>query len=567
MILLKIIGGFVLMGIITVMGNRIRLIRRMLFLPRPSELDPDPYSIFRLVFQAGIILFLWIYGAGKLIPYVRPIPLIGEFLYILVKYCLPLYWLYIIMDEVRGLFPKRSRGKLTSTDGFELETTAGTVLLNNPFRGVFISGGAGAGKSQSLIEPLLIQAGKQNYSGVVYDFKFPVLAEVVNGAFSGRVKPYFINFTDLNRSHRINPIDPAYLLNSVYAREAAITILKNLDSKAYEKRDFWIQSAETIFTGVILFLKNNYPNHCTIPHAVSLILDGSPEELIALLSSDLEVKGIISSVRSACGSEKTLSSMFATLQNYLSLLNTKEIFYVTSKSDFHLELNDPENPILLVIGNDDRIRQSLSPIISLIMSQAIKQMNRPGRHKSLVLLDEAPTINIPNFSQLPATGRSNRIATVYAVQDFAQMEAELGRTDAERIISNLNNQFYGRTTNIATAERVSRLFGEYEKMLISESKSRSSKSIFDTETTTSARSSSIQLRKVLEPREVVEYRPGQFAGILAESNYIRGEFYFKPAKSSYSKEIEPFSRVDQQLLDSVFAQIKDEASQILNSKT
>lgn len=452
---------------------------------------------------------------------------------------------------------------------FRVQDDMKKIVLNNPFRGVFISGGAGAGKSKSLIEPIIQQAGAKNYAGIVYDFKFPTLAKEVAGSYkNSEVKPYFINFTDLSRSHLVNPISPEYITNAIFARESAITILTNIDSKAVQKRDFWVQSAESLLTGVIWFLRNNHPEYCTLPHVVSVILETPPKKLIELLSSDDEVSGIIASLRSAQDSENTLAGMFASVQNYLSILNTKENFWVLQNSQFSLKLNDPEAPKMLVVGNNDQISKSLSPIIALIISTALKQMNQEGGAKSVVILDEAPTINIPNFAQIPATARSNKIATVYAVQDIAQMEAELGKHESEKILANLNSQFYGRTTNTATAERVSKLFGEYEKEIVtrSDSKGKSIETLGERESSKNRSiSTTTQLRKVLEPATLTKAQVGQFACVLAESNTTEFIGQFK-AEQSKATPIESFLTVTEEKLKSNFKQIKEESKWIIEAQ-
>lgn len=451
---------------------------------------------------------------------------------------------------------------------FRVQDEMKKIVLNNPFRGIFISGGAGAGKSKSLIEPIIQQAGAKDYAGIVYDFKFPTLAKEVAGSYAGsEVKPYYINFTDLSRSHLVNPIAPEYITNAIFARESAITILTNIDAKAVQKRDFWVQSAEALLTGVIWYLRNNHPEYCTLPHAVSLIIESPSKKLIELLSSDDEVSGMIASLRSAQDSENTLAGMFATVQNYLSVLNTKENFWVLQTSQFSLKLNDPEAPKMLVVGNNDQISKSLSPIIALIISTALKQMNQEGRSKSVVILDEAPTINIPNFAQIPATARSNKIATVYAVQDIAQMEAELGKQESEKILANLNSQFYGRTTNTATAERVSKLFGEYEKEIVtrSDSKGKSVEVLGERESSKNKSiSTTTQLRKVLEPATLTKAQVGQFACVLAESNVTDfvGQFQTEPSKTT---AIEAFMRVTEKDLKENFKQIKEESKWVIEA--
>jgi type IV secretory pathway TraG/TraD family ATPase VirD4 len=64
---------------------------------------------------------------------------------------------------------------------------------------------------------------------------------------------------------------------------------------------------------------------------------------------------------------------------------------------------------------------------------------------------------------IPAIARSNKVATIYMAQDFSQMVFSYGKEAAEVIISNLNNQFYGRVGSLATAKHVSELFGKEKK--------------------------------------------------------------------------------------------------------
>jgi hypothetical protein len=413
--------------------------------------------------------------------------------------------------------------------GLTLPTQTGPIHLANPYRGVLIVGGAGSGKSKSLIEPLIQQAGAQGMAGLVYDFKFPTLANEVAGSYAqtSAITPYYVNFTDLNRSHRINPIDPALLASVSFAREAAVTVFANLDYKASQARNFWIQSAEVLLTGAIWYLRQHHPQQCSLPHAVSLILEADPLTLVKTLSQDEQTRGIIASVNSATGSENQLAGVFATIQNYLSVLNSPDIFWVLSGNDVPLDLNSPQTPSILVVGNDPGLSDTFSPLISLIVATALKRMNQPGRVPSMVVLDEAPTLFIPNFQQIPATARSNKVATVYAVQDVAQMEGTLGLQVSEMIISNLSNQFFGRTTNPKTAERVTRLFGKYDRAYETQSQQHSDHS------SSIGRSYGIQQRDRLEAQEVMRFKTGEFAGLIAEGNQdeFRAQFIASPSKA------------------------------------
>lgn len=469
---------------------------------------------------------------------------------------------YNVFRAVSSPQPPAQPGSGDQPLTFTLRTTSGpNVRLGNPFRGTFIAGGAGSGKSKSIIEPIIQQAAAAGLTGVVYDFKFPTLAEEVAGSYAGTgVTPYFVNFTDLTRSHRVNPLAPALLATASFAREAAATIITNLDPKAAQQRNFWIQSGEVLLAGCIWYLRRNHPAQCSLPAAVSLILDSDAPQLLATLQQDEEVRGLIASIASASKSENTIAGVFSTIQNYLAVLNTPEIFWVMSGHDVPFDLNTAATPGVLVVGNDPALSSTFSPLISLVVATAIKRLNQQGRLPSLVLLDEAPTLFIPNFAQLPATARSNRVATVYAVQDVAQMEALTSRQESEMILANLGNQFWGRTTNTATAERVSKMFGKIDKEYRSttEGKSKSDPlNIFQlsTRTKSTSESVSVQQRDKLEAQEVMRFRVGEFAGLAVEGGRpeFRATFRAEPTKAI---KIAPFQEASAEQVRQNFAAIK-----------
>ena len=119
----------------------------------------------------------------------------------------------------------------------------------------------------------------------------------------------------------------------------------------------------------------------------------------------------------------------------------------------------PRIPAFLTLGNSPTLSSTFSPVLALLATVAIKQMNQQRKAPSAVILDEAPTLYIPGFEQLPATGRENKMATVYAAQDISQIEDMYGRSKKDALLANLNNQFYGRVGHRETAQYISDLWG------------------------------------------------------------------------------------------------------------
>ena len=153
-------------------------------------------------------------------------------------------------------------------------------------------------------------------------------------------------------------------------------------------------------------------------------------------------------------------------------------------------------------------------------------MNQPDKHPSFVLLDEAPTVFIPNIEVLPNTGRSNKIATVIMCQDLAQLEDGYGREKADVLFASCNSHFYGRVASSKTAEILSKQFGKADKVYITANEGRNTRKFGKTV----GRSETIQERDVIKPSEFLNLQVGEFAGLAVESNKPTFRSRFKQAQ-------------------------------------
>ena len=362
------------------------------------------------------------------------------------------------------------------------------------------------------------------FCGIIYDFKSPTLTNELEGFLSqktSRFKHYNINFNDLQRSNRVNPLDPRYIINASYAREFSTAIINNLLPESLEKKDFWVRSCTDVLAAIIFYLSRELPEYSTLPHAVALVLTDE-RKIINLLSNNLQCSGMVKSLETALNndSREQLSGVISTLQSAMSVLNTPEIFYPLSGNDFSLEVNNPADPIWLSLGNSPIIPETYSPVLSLIITVALKQMNQAGKHHSAILLDEAPTLYIPKLEIIPATARSNKVSISFFAQDFSQIVSQYGQKNADVIISLLNNQFFGRVSSQKTAEYVSKLFGKTDQYFESHSQSRGRSSTITTNSKSEGTSKnfSIQERERIKPQDILQFDVGHFCGILVEGS-------------------------------------------------
>jgi type IV secretory pathway TraG/TraD family ATPase VirD4 len=473
-----------------------------------------------------------------------------------------------ILQKKDSFGVRNDKRKILTPYSFNFRTRDGWINVVNPFRGVFISGGAGSGKSYSLANPIIHQAIGKGYCGLVYDFKFPVLTEEVNKALvlAGRrdIKHYIVNFYDPTRSHRLNPLKPENMPLVSYAEEYALAIINNLLLESIRKKDFWIRSANAILTAVIWFLKKHHPEHCTIPHVINTILYKDYLHVMSMLETDEQCSDMIRSALTAIENEaeNQVAGVIGTLQISITKINSPEICWVLSGDDFDLDLNNSSDTKLLTLGSHPTLVDTFSPVISCIATVALKLMNQPGKRHSFVLLDEAPTIYIPKLDMIPATARSNKVATIYMAQDFSQMIASYGKEVADVVIANLNNQFYGRVGSASTAKHVSELFGKEEKKVQSSSRGRN---MHDKgQSNNESVSSSLQERWLVRPQDVCSLQVGEFIGMTVES---KEPYFWSKIKLAMQKEgdytIPPFATgID---VERNFSKIKEEVESIISS--
>lgn len=407
---------------------------------------------------------------------------------------------------------------------FKIGASPEDIYIFNPFRSIFVSGTAGSGKSVSFAFNLLMQAVKQNYSIIQYDFKSPILTDYLESLkihFNANFSHYYINFNDVEYSHRVNPLNPKFLPNSTYAREYATAIVFNLLPESLKHNDFWIRSATDLLTACIWYLKEEHPDKCTLPHVCNLILNDD-KELLSLLQLHPETADMTVSIYNAMKrkADAQLAGVVGTLQSAIAKINTPVINYILSGNDFDLDINNPNDPKYVSIGSTPDLADTFSPVISLIFTVAFKQMNKQNKHHSFVLLDEGPTLFIPKLESLPATARDNKVSLCYMCQDISQMVDMFGQTKAEVIISNLNSQFWGKSTNPKSAEHISRMFGKYDKAFETLSRSKGESKGFSTGVRNFGRNTgtheststneSIHERSRVKPQEVLELETGEF---------------------------------------------------------
>lgn len=411
---------------------------------------------------------------------------------------------------------------------FQFSTKDGILTVNKPQQNIYIDGGPGSGKSESWIKGFIYQCAERNYPGFIYDWEgdptkkdCPILSKVAFGSIEHfKKKGYdtpqfaFINFVDMSRTVRINILSEKYVIKgneSLFIRNIAITLMKNLESSWKEKTDFWANNAiNYVYSIAYKCYKERDKGIGTLAHTIAFALSDS-ELVFEWLSEDPEIALNMSAMLSAwkLGAQQQTAGAVSSAQTPLVLLNNKNIFWVFSplpEEEFSLDITNKKHPTLLCIGNAPGIKEAVSPAISCIASVIMSQMNNPGKMKSVFLVDEFPTILLQGIDSFIGTARKHYVSTILAVQDFNQAVRDYGEKSAKILKASCGTQAYGMTGNENTAKEIEALFGEQKE---------AQESYSHQDTGTGSMTESLQKEKVIKARDVVGQPVGHFIGKIA----------------------------------------------------
>ncbi len=154
-----------------------------------------------------------------------------------------------------------------------------------------------------------------------------------------------------------------------------------------------------------------------------------------------------------------LEGQVASAKIGMARLASPQLYWVLSGNDFTLDINNPKHPKIVCMGNNPEKQQVYGAVLSLYISRLIRQVNKKNQLKCSVIFDEFPTIFFNHIDSLIATARSNKVATMLAMQDFSQLKKDYGKDQAEVIMNITGNIISGQVMG-DTAKQLSERFGK-----------------------------------------------------------------------------------------------------------
>lgn len=483
---------------------------------------------------AGILLF---FCSGWLLHLPLPVRVLGPLygLTLLIGYCLMLaagVWLGRLIKERMFEDPFNDENEsfmqetrlMTNDYSVNLPTLfyykrqwhPGWINVVNPFRATVVLGTPGSGKSYAIVNQFIKQQIEKGFSMYIYDFKFDDLSIIaynhLRTHLSGyKIPPkfYVINFDDPRHSHRCNPIHRDFMTDISDAYESAYTIMLNLNKTWITKQgDFFVESPIILLAAIIWFLKiYDGGRYCTFPHAIEL-LNKKYADVFVILTSYPELENYLSPFMDAWkgGAQDQLQGQIASAKIPLSRMISPQLYWVMTGDDFTLDINNPKAPKILCVGNNPDRQNIYSAALGLYNSRIVRLINKKGKLKSAVIIDELPTIYFRGLDNLIATARSNKVAVCLGFQDFSQLTRDYGDKESKVIQNTVGNIFSGQVVG-DTAETLSKRFGKILQQRKSVSFAQGSTTL----------STNTQMDSLIPPSKIGNLSQGMFVGAVADN--------------------------------------------------
>lgn len=206
------------------------------------------------------------------------------------------------------------------------------------------------------------------------------------------------------------------------------------------------------------------------------------------------------------GAAEQLAGQIASAKIPLSRMISPQLYWVMTGNDFTLDINNPDEPKILCVGNNPDRQNIYGAALGLYNSRIVKLINKKGMLKSGVIIDELPTIYFKGLDNLIATARSNKVAVCLGFQDFSQLERDYGKPEAAVVMNTVGNIFSGQVVG-STAKTLSERFGKVLQQRQSMSINRQDVS----------HSFNTQMDSLIPPSKISTLTQGFFVGAVSDN--------------------------------------------------
>lgn len=397
------------------------------------------------------------------------------------------------------------------------------IYLTDIQRSAIVTGGPGSGKTFSVIDPAVRSAIAQGLPIILYDYKYPEQTSRHIG-FAKRMGYRVDQFVPgHSESQTVNLLD--FLrgdTDTARALEIADVLYGNfVRQKSQDREDsFFANAGKRLIQAALARAKSTKYPDLAMAHAILAL---------PLLGFRIEkdkdcnpwVRSQFDQLVSVRDSEKTAASIIGTATSVFGRMMMPDILPALSEtSTIPLDLYSRQ---LLILGMNREKQSTVAPILATVLHMLlIRHIAKDDPERLLVVLDELPTLYLPDLSKMLNTCRELGVGFLLAVQNLAQIDRIYGEKARAEIFGACATKAIYNPQDYKTAQMLSDYMGKMDVLHWQRSFS------YGKNSHGRSRTHIRQTRALLEPYEILKLRTGE--GILISPGFQDRREAYLPLK-------------------------------------
>lgn len=335
----------------------------------------------------------------------------------------------------------------------------GWINIDNAFTGVLALGASSSERIYYIIEPIMEQLAAKGFSMMVYDYKFPTLAVKLYYNYCINKKAgktpegcsfNIINFSEVEYSHCVNPIQEKYFsddLNYLTAAQAFVRSLGiswNTDNNIHIPPYYKGLMEHMVAACMNFFVNYKEGKYSDLPHVLSFFKLPT-EEIIEILKKSKLSNEIIQHISDISDTErkKDIYKTISILRRLISRIPTKENYWILRKDgdDIDLYISDPKNPSYLLIANDPEKQDKITPLVSTIIHTIEEQTisNFLKNKPTAFVIDNIESVYLPHIDRNLCCGREENASMIIGSTNLHEIKNTYGNEETDFIQSVAKN--------------------------------------------------------------------------------------------------------------------------------
>ena len=337
-----------------------------------------------------------------------------------------------------------------------------TIYIPDAQRGMSVIGGPGTGKTFGVLDPVIRSAIAQGFPLCLYDFKYPAQTQRV--AALAQAAGYEVNIfaPGFPESQVCNPLDFIQdATDAATARQIAEVLNRNFKLSAAQTDDPFFSNSGDQLVEATLLLAKALP-HPDVMTAYTILSDPDLINRLKGINSVNPWVGVaFGQLLSTAKSEKTVASIVSTAALvFTRFMKAGMLPAFCGKSTLPLDMTGKR---LLIFGMDRNKRDVVGPLVATVLHMVItRNVTQPRTDPLVVVLDELPTLYLPNLVQWLNENREDGLCTLIGYQNQTQLEKAYGKELAQAIFGGTASKFMFNPQSAESADMFSRMLGDEE---------------------------------------------------------------------------------------------------------